>query len=266
MGNSDSPNRGQHCVADPAHADGLATSTPPARRWRTRRASSPTRCTNPGSTSPGANSWAGMDKSADYENTNSGNGGQRGLPTYRRTRASGTGHTGTTAAPRTTLRPVPGTIRRRSAAAATPTSSSSTTIATAPARCLHPTARRTFGHHASDYNYKVIPTAGLPGTYQATWARFLRNRPDLRRGSNAARRTAPSSRTPSMRTAPSPDTDFSAMLADVASQGGGESYRAGNESRAPGRLEYDRDQDPRGELGVRGRRAAWSASTSVVLT
>jgi len=181
----------------------------------------------------GGNSWAGMDKSADYENTNTGNGANQVYPTYRVAsslgnwayRNSGGGAKNNLAAG-AQYNPPPlsgcgntyiviiGNNRNGASAVPAPTAGEPpvTTLQT--------------------YNYSVIPNvvnSAYAGTYQAAWARFLRNRPDLgAAGSNAAVNGAVITYTIDAYDA-SPDANFSAMMQDVAKQGGGESYKAGTE-------------------------------------
>ncbi len=159
-----------------------ATSTRPSRRCRTCRASSPTRSTSLAVHHRGEQLGGHGQSRRLHNNTNTGNGSNQVYPTYRVAPASETGRTSTLAA-RSNLRPVPGTTRRRSAVAAILTSSSSAT-----------TARRQRGPASQRRTEPSVTT--LPATttqwrrdgyYQATWARFLRNRPDLgAAGSNAA--------------------------------------------------------------------------------
>jgi len=180
------------------------------------------------------NSWAGMDKSADYENTNVGNGSNQAYPTYRVAPAVGNWAYRNNGGPKNNLAagaqynppPLSGCGNtyivvignNRNGASAVP----GPTAGTPPVTTLQ------------GYNYAVVSSTyngtTYAGTYQATWARFLRNRPDLgATGSNAAVNGAVITYTIDAYDA-SPNDTFSAMMVDMARQGGGESYKAGTEA------------------------------------
>ena len=170
----------------------------------------------------GANSWAGMDKSADYNNnTNTGSGSNQLYPPYRLVPDLGD-WAYQSGLRRATYNPPPlsgcgntyivfiGNNRQGGGTGSFPnpgaTDPSVTTLAT--------------------YNYTTAPG----GYYQGTWARFLRNRPDLGSpGSNAATNGMVITYTINAYNDQN-NVDFSRMLEDMARQGGGESFKAGNES------------------------------------
>jgi len=177
----------------------------------------------------GANSWAGMDRSADYTNTNQGNGTNQLYPPYRLAPGLGDWAYVSDGSPRDNLpanaryNPPPlsgcgntyivfiGNNRQGGGTGSFPNPA-----ATAPSVTT-----------LSDYNY----TTAANGYYQGTWARFLRNRPDLGApGSNAATNGMVITYTIDAYN-DQQNEDFSAMLQDMARQGGGESYKAGNESQ-----------------------------------
>lgn len=170
----------------------------------------------------GANSWAGMDRSADYNaNTNTGNGSNQLYPPYRID--SDLGNWAYVSGSRNAkYNPPPlsgcgntyivfiGNNRQGGGTGSFPnpgaTDPSVTTL--------------------SGYNY----TTAANGYYQGTWARFLRNRPDLgSSGSNAATNGMVITYTIDAYN-DQQNVEFSGMLQDMARQGGGESYKAGNES------------------------------------
>jgi type IV pilus assembly protein PilY1 len=169
----------------------------------------------------GANSWAGMDKSADYNNnTNTGNGANQVYPAYRINNSIGS-WAYASGSRNAKYNPPPssgcgntyivfiGNNRQGNGTGSFPNPGTNDPSVTT----------------LSTYNY---PTAA-GGYYQGTWARFLRNRPDLgASGSNAA--VAGSVITYTINAYSSQNNvDFSNMLADMARQGGGDPYQAGSE-------------------------------------
>lgn len=176
----------------------------------------------------GRNSWAGMDKSADYTNTNQGNGSNQLYPPYRVAPTLGGWAYENNGAARNNLpagaRYIPpplsgcgntyivfiGNNREGRGTGSFP----------------NPGANDPSVTTLSNYNY----TTAANGYYQGTWARFLRNRPDLgSSGSNAATNGMVITYTIDAYN-DQQNVDFSAMLQDMARQGGGESYKAGNEN------------------------------------
>jgi len=169
----------------------------------------------------GQNSWAGMDKSADYdENTNTGNGVNQIYPPFRIDNDLG-GWAYRSGARNARYNPPPlsgcgntyivfiGNNRQGGGTGSFPNPG-----ATAPSVTT-----------LDQYNY----TTAAGGYYQGTWARFLRNRPDLGTpGSVAATNGMVITYTIDAYN-DQQNAAFSTMLVDMARQGGGESYRAGSE-------------------------------------
>ncbi len=170
----------------------------------------------------GANSWAGMDRSADYNfNTNTGNGSNQLYPPYRIDNDMGS-WAYVSGSRNAKYNPPPlsgcgntyivfiGNNRQGGGTGSFP----------------NPNATDPSVTTLSGYNY----TTAANGYYQGTWARFLRNRPDLGSpGSNAATNGMVITYTIDAYN-DQQNVEFSAMLQDMARQGGGESYKAGNES------------------------------------
>jgi type IV pilus assembly protein PilY1 len=170
----------------------------------------------------GRNSWAGMDKSADYDNnTNTGSGINQIYPPYRVSNSLG-GWAYQSGLRNARYNPPPlsgcgntyivfiGNNRQGGGTGSFPNPGADDPSVT------------TLTH----YGYGTA--AG--GYYQGTWARFLRNRPDLgNSGSDAAVNGAVITYTIDAYN-DQQNVQFSDMLKDMARQGGGDSYQAGNES------------------------------------
>ncbi len=175
----------------------------------------------------GGNSWAGMDLAADYDNTNVGNTGQPAWPTYRSTPSLGNWAYKNSGGPRNNLAagaqynkpPLSGCGNTYIVVIGN--NRNGTSAVPAPTAGEPPVTTMQF------YNYPVFQNGSFPGTYQATWARFLRNRPDL--PSDQRVNGAVITYTVDAYDG-SPDAAFSAMMQDMARQGGGESYRASTET------------------------------------
>ena len=170
----------------------------------------------------GQNSWAGMDKSADYNNnTNTGNGANQIYPPYRVSPSLGNWAYVKPAA-RSNLRP----RQVQPAAAERLRQYLHRVHRQQPARRRDgqlPESRR---HRPLRHDADAVQLHnGGGGYYQGTWARFLRNRPDLGSpGSIAATNGMVITYTIDAYN-DQQNADFSTMLVDMARQGGGESYR-----------------------------------------
>jgi type IV pilus assembly protein PilY1 len=180
----------------------------------------------------GGNSWAGMDVGADYDNTNVGNGANQVYPTYRVAAGLGNWAYTNTGGARNNLpagaQYIPPPLSGCGNTYVVIIGNNRNGTSAVPA----PTAGEPPVTTLQGYSYPVIRNvinSTYAGTYQATWARFLRNRPDLgASGSNAAVNGAVITYTIDAYDS-SPNAVFSAMMQDVAKQGGGESYKAGTE-------------------------------------
>ena len=169
----------------------------------------------------GADSWAGMDMSADYgNNSNTGNGANQIYPTYRVSPSLGqwayvSGNRNARYNPPplsgcgNTYIVFIGNNRQGGGTGSFP----------------NPAATDPSVTTLNQYGY-TTPNGGF---IPATWARFLRNRPDLgSAGGEAAVGGAVITYTIDAYN-DQQNATFSEMLRDMARQGGGESYRASNE-------------------------------------